>query len=36
VRRALDDGQGGVIAQLEWGNDTPRENVEAAFEAWLV
>ena len=36
VRRALDDGQGGVIAQLEWGNDTPRENVEAAFEAWLA
>jgi uroporphyrinogen-III decarboxylase len=34
VRRALDDGQGGVIAQLEWGNDTPQENVEAAFEAW--
>jgi uroporphyrinogen decarboxylase len=36
VRRALDDGQGGVIAQLEWGNDTPRANVEAAFEAWLI
>jgi uroporphyrinogen decarboxylase len=35
VRRALDDGHGGVIAQLEWGSDTPRENVEAAFEAWL-
>ncbi|MCZ7542952.1 MAG: hypothetical protein M5R40_05170 [Anaerolineae bacterium] len=25
----------GVIAQCEWGNDTPRENVEAVFEAWL-
>jgi hypothetical protein len=36
VRRALDDGQGGVIAQLEWGTDTPRANVEAAFEAWLT
>lgn len=35
VRRALDDGRGGLIAQFEWGNDTPRENVEAAFEAWL-
>ena len=35
VRRALDDGQGGVIAQCEWGNDTPRANVEAVFEAWL-
>ncbi|MCC7355308.1 MAG: methyltransferase [Anaerolineae bacterium] len=34
VRRALDDGQGGVIAQCEWGNDTPRANVEAVFEAW--
>lgn len=35
VRRALDDGRGGLIAQCEWGNDTPRENVEAVFEAWL-
>ncbi len=35
VRRAFDDGQGGLIAQCEWGNDTPRENVEAVFEAWL-
>jgi hypothetical protein len=35
VRRALDTGHGGVIAQLEWGKDVPRENVEAAFEAWL-
>ena len=35
VRRALDDGRGGVIAQLEWGKDVPRENVETAFEAWL-
>jgi uroporphyrinogen decarboxylase len=35
VRRAFDDGQGGLIAQCEWGNDTPRENVEAVFGAWL-
>jgi hypothetical protein len=35
VRAALDDGQGGVIAQCEWGNDVPRENIEAVFEAWL-
>ena len=35
VRRAFDDGRGGLIAQCEWGNDTPRENVEAVFEAWL-
>jgi hypothetical protein len=35
VRQALDTGQGGVIAQLEWGKDVPRENVEVAFEAWL-
>jgi len=34
VRAALDDGRGGVIAQCEWGNDVPRENVEAVFEAW--
>jgi hypothetical protein len=35
VRSALDDGQGGVFAQCEWGNDVPRENIEAVFEAWL-
>lgn len=34
VRRALDDGSGGVIAQCEWGNDVPMENVAAVFEAW--
>ena len=35
VRRALDDGRGGVIAQCEWANDTPRANIEAVFEAWM-
>ncbi len=35
VRAALDDGRGGVIAQCEWGNDVPAENVAAVFEAWL-
>jgi uroporphyrinogen decarboxylase len=35
VRQVLDDGRGGVIAQLEWGKDVPRANVEAAYEAWL-
>jgi hypothetical protein len=35
VRRALDDGRGGVIAQCEWGKDGSRANIEAAFEAWL-
>ena len=35
VRRALDDGSGGVIAQCEWGNDVPMENVVAVYEAWL-
>lgn len=34
VRRALDRGKGGVIAQCEWGNDTPAENIAAVFEAW--
>ncbi len=36
VRRALDDGRGGVIAQCEWGNDVPAENVAAVFEAWMA
>jgi uroporphyrinogen decarboxylase len=35
VRRALDSGHGGVIAQLEWGKLDPMENVVAGFEAWL-
>lgn len=34
VRRALDDGTGGVIAQCEWGKADPRENVETVFETW--
>jgi len=35
VRRALDDGRGGVIAQCEWGVRDPRENIEAVFETWM-
>ena len=34
VRRALDTGDGGVIAEFEWGNDAPMANVLAAFEEW--
>jgi hypothetical protein len=34
VRRAFDDGQGGVIAQCEWGVRNPPENIAAVFEAW--
>lgn len=34
VRAALDRGQGGVIAQCEWGLETPAENVLAVFEEW--
>lgn len=35
VRRALDDGSGGVIAQCEWGNTDPAANIAAVFETWL-
>lgn len=35
VRRALDDGTGGVIAQCEWGLRDPFENVAAVYEAWM-
>jgi hypothetical protein len=35
VRRALDDGNGGVIAQCEWGLDVTAENIAAVFEAWM-
>jgi uroporphyrinogen decarboxylase len=34
VRAALDDGSGGVIAQCEWGNHDPFENIAAVFAAW--
>jgi uroporphyrinogen decarboxylase len=34
VRAALDDGNGGVIAQCEWGVNNPCENVEAVYAAW--
>ena len=34
VRRALDDGTGGVIAQCEWGVRDPVENILAVFRAW--
>ena len=34
VRKALDFGQGGVIAQCEWGLDVPFENVRAVFHHW--
>lgn len=35
VRRALDDGSGGLIAECEWGVRTPAENVRAVFDEWL-
>jgi len=34
VRRALDTGRGGVIAQCEFGLRDPVENILAVFEAW--
>jgi len=34
VRRALDDGTGGVIAQCEWGKNNRKENIEGVFETW--
>ena len=36
VRRALDDGRGGVFAQCEWGPLSPAENIRAVFDAWLA
>lgn len=34
MRKLLDDGKGGVIAQCEWGKQNPRENIEAVFTTW--
>jgi len=36
VRKALDFGSGGVIAQLRWGSDVPLKNIMAAFEQWMM
>jgi len=35
VRRVFDEGDGGVIAQCEWGKENPTENVRAVYEAWM-
>ena len=34
VRRALDHGRGGVIAQCEWGLNVPSPNIAAVFDEW--
>lgn len=34
VRRALDNGIGGVIAQCEWGKNNPINNIKAVFRTW--
>lgn len=36
VRKALDFGSGGVIAQCQWGPDVPLKNIATAFEQWLL
>jgi hypothetical protein len=36
VRRALDYGIGGVIAQCSWGPETPLRNLAAFFEEWIL
>ena len=32
VHKALSPGAGGLIAQCEWGENNPKENVVAVFE----
>ncbi len=34
VHRALYDESGGIIAQCEWGKDSPPENIKAVYETW--
>jgi len=36
LRKALDFGSGGVIAQCRWSPDVPMRNVVAVFEQWLM
>lgn len=35
VRRVLDDGTGGVVAQCEWEKFNPTENIEMVLRAWI-
>ncbi|MFH1675778.1 MAG: uroporphyrinogen decarboxylase family protein [bacterium] len=35
VRKALDKGRGGVIAECEWGLNVPFDNIAAVFDEWL-
>jgi len=34
VKKALWDGNGGVISQCEWGINNPMANIIAVFEEW--
>ncbi|MHB8279662.1 MAG: uroporphyrinogen decarboxylase family protein [Candidatus Humimicrobiaceae bacterium] len=34
IRHNFDDGNGGVIAQCEWGKDNSTENIEAVYTVW--
>jgi uroporphyrinogen decarboxylase len=36
VRKALDFGSGGVIAQCEWGVNVPLRSIATVFEQWLM
>ena len=36
VRRALDFGSGGVIAQCQWDADVPIQSIVAVFEQWMA
>ncbi len=36
IRRALDYGSGGVIAQCQWDHGVPLKTIAAFFEQWLV
>lgn len=36
VRKALDFGSGGVIAQCQWGLNVPLRNIAAVFEQWMM
>ena len=36
VRKALDYGSGGLIAQCEWGLNVSRQNIAKMFDEWLL
>ena len=36
IRKSLNNGNGGLIAQCEWGKKNPEINIRTVFDTWMV